>query len=266
MINLQQLIDEEMKKGYSGDSASAKVCQDIVLKAISESSLKRNVTVKGGVVMRSKTNNIRRATQDMDIDFIRYSLADGAIDIFIEQLNCLDGILIERTGDITELKQQDYHGKRVFVTISDTSGNHLRSKIDLGVHKRLEIEQEEYCFDIAYDDEGASLLINTNEQMFSEKLRSLLKFGAFSTRYKDVFDMYYLKDHIEKIKLLNSLEIYIFNDDGMRENNITDILMRLQRIFSDKRYRQTLDRSDKRWIDENIDTILNGLLDFIRKI
>ncbi len=266
MINLQQLIDKEMKKGYSGDSASAKVCQDIVLKAISESSLKRNVTVKGGVVMRSKTNNIRRATQDMDIDFIRYSLADGAIDIFIEQLNCLDGILIERTGDITELKQQDYHGKRVFVTISDTGGNHLRSKIDLGVHKRLEIEQEEYCFDIAYDDEGASLLINTNEQMFSEKLRSLLKFGAFSTRYKDVFDMYYLKDHIEKIKLLNSLEIYIFNDDGMRENNITDILMRLQRIFSDKRYRQTLDRSDKRWIDENIDTILNGLLDFIRKI
>lgn len=266
MINLQQLIDKEMKKGYSGDSASAKVCQDIVLKAISESSLKRNVTVKGGVVMRSKTNNIRRATQDMDIDFIRYSLADGAIDIFIEQLNCLDGILIERTGDITELKQQDYHGKRVFVTISDTGGNHLRSKIDLGVHKRLEIEQEEYCFDIAYDDEGASLLINTNEQMFSEKLRSLLKFGAFSTRYKDVFDMYYLKDHIEKIKLLNSLEIYIFNDDGMRENNITDILMRLQRIFSDKRYRQTLDRSDKRWIDENIDTILNGLLDIIRKI
>lgn len=266
MINLQQLIDKEMKKGYSGDSASAKICQDIVLKAISESSLKRNVTVKGGVVMRSKTNNIRRATQDMDIDFIRYSLADGAIDIFIEQLNCLDGILIERTGDITELKQQDYHGKRVFVTISDTSGNHLRSKIDLGVHKRLEIEQEEYCFDIAYDDEGASLLINTNEQMFSEKLRSLLKFGAFSTRYKDVFDMYYLKDHIEKIKLLNSLEIYIFNDDGMRENNITDIFMRLQRIFSDKRYKQTLDRSDKRWIDENIDTILNGLLDFIRKI
>ena len=40
---------------------------------------------------------------------------------------------------------------------------------------RKQIEQEEYCFDIAYDDEGASLLINSNEQMLSEKLRSLLK-------------------------------------------------------------------------------------------
>ena len=48
---------------------------------------------------------------------------------------------------------------------------------------RKQIEKEEYCFDIAYDDEGASLLINSNEQMLSEKLRSLLNFGTFSTRF-----------------------------------------------------------------------------------
>ena len=30
-----------------------------------KSTLSRNVTIKGGVVMRSITNNIRRATQDM---------------------------------------------------------------------------------------------------------------------------------------------------------------------------------------------------------
>lgn len=49
---------------------------------------------------------------------------------------------------------------------------------------RKQIEKEEYCFDIAYDDEGASLLINSNEQMLSEKLRSLLNFGTFSTRLR----------------------------------------------------------------------------------
>jgi len=31
----------------------------------------------------------------------------------------------------------------------------------------------------------ARLLINSYEQMLAEKLRSLLKFGPFSTRYKD---------------------------------------------------------------------------------
>lgn len=54
---------------------------------------------------------------------------------------------------------------------------------------RKQIEQEEYCFDITYDDEGASLLINSNEQMLSEKLRPLIKFGTFSTRFKDIYEL-----------------------------------------------------------------------------
>ena len=46
--------------------------------------------------MRSKTRNIRRATQDLDIDFIRLSLSNEAIDTFISKLNCLDGITLKR--------------------------------------------------------------------------------------------------------------------------------------------------------------------------
>ena len=42
---------------------------------------------------------------------------------------------------------------------------------------------------IEYDDEGASLLINSNQQMLSEKLWSLLKFGTFSTRFKDIYEL-----------------------------------------------------------------------------
>lgn len=76
MANLVDLAAEVKNDGYSQVNAEAKVCQDIVLKAISESSLSRNVTIKGGVVMRSITGDSRRATQDMDLDFIRYSLSD----------------------------------------------------------------------------------------------------------------------------------------------------------------------------------------------
>ena len=65
---------------------------------------------------------------DLDMDFIRYSLADEAIDSFIRKLNCLDEITIHRIGSIEELKQQDYHGKRVYVEISDRAGNKITSK------------------------------------------------------------------------------------------------------------------------------------------
>jgi len=251
MINLDDLIEAEIANGYGDENARAKVCQDIILKAISDGSLSKNVTIKGGVVMRGKTNNIRRATQDIDIDFIRYSLDDSSIDRFIKKLNCIQGISILRVGSIEELKQQDYKGKRVFVEISDTFGNRIPSKIDLGVHTKLDIKQEEFCFDIAFDDDGASLLINSNEQMFTEKLRSLLRFGAVSTRYKDIFDMYYLCGYIDREKLEVCLKSYIFDDEKMREKDIAGVLARLNRVFSDKRYLKRLDDSDKKWIDIN---------------
>lgn len=48
--------------------------------------------------MRSISHNIRRATQDIDIDFIRYSLGDDSIIKFINKLNCIDGLNIRIIG------------------------------------------------------------------------------------------------------------------------------------------------------------------------
>ncbi len=116
------LIRQAEESGYQGANATAKVCQDIILKAIAESDLSRNVTIKGGVVMREMTSDVRRATQDMDIDFIRYSLSDDSIDSFITRLNVLDDVVIRRIGDITELSQQG--GENVYQ--SKVSGATLR--------------------------------------------------------------------------------------------------------------------------------------------
>ena len=266
MLDLEKLVDAEIDNGYGELNARAKVCQDIVLKAISSGSLNRNITIKGGVVMRSKTGNIRRATQDMDLDFLLYSISDDSIDAFIQKLNSLEGIKIERNGKIVELKQQDYHGKRVNLLISDTFGNSIKSKLDLGVHKQLDVKQEEYCFDIAFDEEGASLLINSNEQMFTEKLRSLLRFGPVSTRYKDIFDMYFLMKNVEKENLLKCFDIFIFKDDDMLENNVHDITARIQRVFSDKRYIKSLEETDKKWIDEDVSVVTDGIIGFLKDL
>lgn len=242
------------------------MCQDVVIKAISESTFKRNVTIKGGVVMRSISNDARRATQDMDIDFIRFSLDDDSIRQFIKKLDCLKDIHISQTGEITELKQQDYHGKRVYVAIFDDTGDSIESKIDLGVHKNLNIDQEEYCFDIAFLDESATLLINSKEQMFTEKLRSLLKFGPNSTRYKDVFDMFYLIDKVDTKKLLQCFDTYIFSDSGMKESDMNDVLRRITRTFSSERYIARLTNSKKNWLGKEIPTITTKLIAFLKSL
>ena len=88
MANLAELAADVRNDGYSQVNAEAKVCQDIVLKAIAESSLSRNVTIKGGVVMRSITGDARRATQDMDLDFIRYSHSLKRSDKILTSTKC----------------------------------------------------------------------------------------------------------------------------------------------------------------------------------
>ena len=48
-MNPRDLIGQMEELGYSDEDASARVCQDIVLKAISNSRFSRNVTIKGEV-------------------------------------------------------------------------------------------------------------------------------------------------------------------------------------------------------------------------
>lgn len=266
MATINEMIRQAYADGYTDENAEAKVCQDIVLKALSESSLSRNATIKGGVVMRSISHDARRATQDMDIDFIRYSLSDESIRLFIQKLDCLEDIHIRQTGTITELKQQDYHGKRVYIEIYDDTGDSIESKIDLGVHKNLAIEQEEYCFDIACFDDDANLLINSKEQMFTEKLRSLLKFGPNSTRFKDIFDMRYLSDLMDKAKLMTCLDTLIFGDPGMRENNMQDIIRRVGNTFASTRYVSRLSASRKNWLGTDISSVLNTIVAFLESL
>lgn len=260
---LPEYIERIIAHGYSLDDAEARLCQDIILKAIEKSSLNRNITVKGGVVMRNISKDSRRATQDMDIDFIRYSLSDESIEDFIKKINCLPDYTIEKVGKISELKQQDYRGKRVYIVIRDNARNEITSKIDLGVHKNLQIQQEEYCFDVYIDNEGVSLLMNSPEQMFAEKLRALLKFGKFSTRLKDVFDLYYLIDVVSKDKLNECIKVYILDDSGMRENSIDDIRKRIKDTFDDQVYISTLKNTDKNWVGKDIKTVIEKIEEFL---
>ena len=44
-MNIREEIDKIREEGYNEANAEARLCQDILLKAISESSLKRNVTI-----------------------------------------------------------------------------------------------------------------------------------------------------------------------------------------------------------------------------
>ena len=115
-MDIYELVNKYIEAGYSEEDAIPKVAQDIILLKIGNSKYHKNITVKGGVVMHNISKDMRRATRDMDIDFIKYSLEDKSILNFIKELNNTDdGIKIKITGKIEPLHHQDYDGKRVYI-------------------------------------------------------------------------------------------------------------------------------------------------------
>ena len=219
--------------------------------------------------MHSISKDLRRATRDMDLDFIKYSLEDNSIIRFIDELsNVDDGIKIKIDGEIKELHHQDYDGKRVNIELFDKYGNKLKTKLDIGVHKLLDIKQDEYCFDLSIINKNANLLINSKEQIFVEKIKSLLKLGFRSTRYKDLFDFYYLinKTELDKEKLMNCFNILIFKDETMRENNIKDVVNRLQMTFNSNAYRNHLSNPKNNWLDITVDDAIMSVLKYIKNL
>lgn len=263
MINIQSLNNKATKEGYSGDMIEAKVCQDIILILFSKSKFKRNITIKGGVVMRSISKDVRRATIDIDLDLIKFPLTIRGVKVIIKELNNISNIKIKIIGKIEELKHQDYKGKRVFVEIKDSYKNSLRSKIDIGVHKHLNLIQNEYCFDVDASDKGVTLLINSYEQMFTEKVKSLLRFGSLSTRYKDVYDLYFLIKLLNRKKLINCFNILIFEDAKIKEKDMRGVYIRLKKTFEDKNYLKGLSTSDKNWLNIDNKIVLRKILNYI---
>ncbi len=268
-MNLEKLRRVYLNSGYTLANASAKICQDIILNKISKSKMSKNITIKGGVVMYSLSNDKRRTTRDLDLDFIQYSLADESIKLFIDKLNLVDdGIDILIDGQIEKLHHQDYSGKRVNIILKDENNFSLSSKLDIGVHANFDISQEEYCFNLEALDESASLIINSKEQIICEKLKSLLKFGIRTTRYKDIFDIYYLINNtdINKDKLLNIIHILIINNKAMRENNLNDIIKNLTITINNNIFKYNISDVKNNWIQVPINEVVNNVVIYFESL
>ena len=268
-MNLEELRRKYLDNGFILANASAKICQDIILNKISKSKMKENVTIKGGVVMYVLSNDKRRATRDLDLDFIKYSLANESIKAFIDSLNLVDdGIKIYIDGNLQELHHQDYKGKRVNIILKDKNNFSVSAKLDIGVHKNFDIKQDEYCFNLEAINESATLVINSKEQIICEKLKSLLRFSIRTTRYKDIFDIYYLinNTNINKEELQNIIDTLIIKDTTMRENNTSDIIKNLSTTLNNNNFKRNLKDAKNNWLGISVEQVINNIIDYLKSM
>ncbi len=100
--------------------------------------------------------------------------------------------------------------------------------------------------------------------MITEKLKSMIRFGTRSTRYKDVFDICYLSDSVDRNRLKQCIEKYILSDVTLGVTTVDEIKKRADRIFTNSTYKKQVERSKKNWLDISVEEVLKRNLKFIQ--
>lgn len=263
MKTIAEALASYVKKGFTTPQAENYVCQRIVLTKISKSSLSQKVLIKGGVVMFNRTGNLRRATADLDFDFLRYDISDESIRSFVSQLNEVDRQFHLDLTSIEPLHQEDYRGKRVIVSIKDETAN-LDFKMDIGVHTLLGVKQDVVCFSFLDEEDGILLSANPPEQIFAEKAYSLAKHGVFSGRSKDLFDMYYLisECHLNRETVKTCLDLLTFeNKRGI--GSIDEVRESVELALDDPAFQRRLLRAREKWVEVSVEAMTKAIIDFL---
>ena len=253
--------------GYKMAEAQAKVAHDAILFAMHKSGFKKNCTVKGGVVMCELTKAVRRTTMDIDIDFVRYSISEASVRRVVARWARMSGLKIVIFGTVKDLRQEDYRGKRVYLDITDGSIKApVRTKVDIGVHTHASIRQDERRFGALSGEKAATLFANTREQIFAEKLLSLIKHGALSTRAKDVFDLYYLTGEVNQRTLRKVLRDLVLQNKKCPIREPVKILEAVGRTFKSKRFIRDMTVAKANWLKLPPTKVTAGVLAFLQRM
>ncbi|MBR5997338.1 MAG: nucleotidyl transferase AbiEii/AbiGii toxin family protein [Bacilli bacterium] len=268
MNSIKELVNSYIQKGYSFRNAQNLAAEEIVLKKIATSDLSENVTLKGGIVMFNLSKNQRRVTQDIDFDLIRYSIDEQSIRLFMKKMNAVnDYFKIDIVGEMEKLHQEDYQGVRVNTIISDSNNDKIKLKFDIGVHTYTGIEQIKTVFKFETSDTCLSIKVNPPEQIVSEKLISLARLGSVSTRYKDLYDLYYLikETRVSPKKVGDNLLLFLDNSKK-KPNTLLELENSIFETLNNQSFIKEASKPASKWIDIDINIVKDSIIEFLGRI
>ena len=129
----------------------------------------------------------------------------------------------------------------------------------------MDLEQPSLCF--SFDEHQFFLKVNPIEQIVAEKLYSLAKHEALSTRYKDIFDIYYLitQQKLDKKLLKNCLQLLTSNG-SFGIYSAADICSRVKSTLNDEQFLTHLNNTKDKWLDVDVSTITKTIIDYVDDI
>lgn len=130
------------------------------------------------------------------------------------------------------------------------------------------MEQDKLWFDVTHRQEGVCLLANSKEQVFAEKLKFLLRHGIRSTRFRDLYDMYYIghRRDLDRKRLMRYIDETILDDPDMWDGSIEDVVRRVERTLSNRQFLTRMKSSHRDWIGKSASEVTRWLPSFLSSL
>ena len=206
------LKDLSSKYGITPQATLQMYCLERLLDRIAASRFRKHFVIKGGFLIASILGIGSRSTMDIDATVKGFSVCYENVDSIFKEICDIDiadqlTFSFERIEEIRE--KDDYLGLRVFVECRYGKMN-VPLTVDLTTGDTIIPREVEYMYKCVFDDKAIPVLAYPLENVFAEKLDTIVSRGAANTRTRDFYDVYMLyvlkKDEINFKTLRIALE------------------------------------------------------------
>lgn len=227
------LKDLSAKYGITPQATLQMYCLERLLDRIAVSRFRNHFVIKGGFLIASILGIGSRSTMDIDATVKGFSISYENVGSVFKEICGIDiadqlTFSLDRIEEIRE--KDDYLGLRVFVECRYGKMN-VPLTVDLTTGDVIIPRETEYMYKCVFDNKVIPILAYPLENVFAEKLDTIVSRGVANTRTRDFYDVYTL--YALKKMEINFETLRLALEATSRRRNTFEILEEYPQILED---------------------------------
>ena len=227
------LKDLSSKYGITPQATLQMYCLERLLDRIAAFRFRKHFVIKGGFLIASILGIGSRSTMDIDATVKGFSVCYENVDSIFKEICDIDiadqlTFSFERIEEIRE--KDDYLGLRVFIECRYGKMN-VPLTVDLTTGDTIIPREIEYMYKCVFDDKVIPVLAYPLENVFAEKLDTIVARGIANTRTRDFYDVYTL--YAMKKEEVNFETLRLALEATSRRRNTFEILKEYPQVLED---------------------------------
>ncbi len=233
-MQLKALVkDLSAKYGITPQATLQMYCLERLLDRIAASRFRNHFIIKGGFLIASILGVGSRSTMDIDATIKDFSVSYENVGSAFREICGVDiadqlTFSFERIEEIRE--KDDYLGLRVFVECRYGKMN-VPLTVDLTTGDTIIPHEIEYMYKCVFDDKMIPIIAYPLENVFAEKLDTIISRGVANTRTRDFYDVYTL--YALKKEEVNFETLRLALEATSRRRNTFEILKEYPQVLED---------------------------------